>query len=76
MVDRNAMEEQWELNNLIEILLKTKTSGSLKFPIEIFWIIGAWDFEIRSSLISKQFGLWKPEPPPPKKKAFCLKNPN
>ena len=29
----------------------------------MFWIIGARNFEIRSFLISKYFGLWKPKPP-------------
>ena len=29
-----------------------------KSPIEIFWIIRARNFEIRSSFISKYFGLW------------------
>ena len=28
---------------------RTRTSGSLKFPIEIFWNIGARNFEIGES---------------------------
>ena len=31
-----------------------------KFPIEIFWNIATWNFDI-ISFISKKFGLWKPE---------------
>ena len=33
-----------------------------KFPIKIFWFIRLRNIERRSFLISKQFGLWKPEP--------------
>ena len=48
---------------------KNKNKKFLKFQIKIFWIIWARNFEIRSFLISKKFGLWKP----PKKTVLSKK---
>ena len=49
---------------LLKLKLKVNKKQELqevgKFPIEIFWNIATWNFDI-ISFISKKFGLWKPE---------------